>query len=91
MCDGATGCASGSQACTGTRPAFMPKPKKASAKAIVAHSGVSVGRAHRIEGEIAAEAGEHAEAEQDGQRADVRHEQVQKAGAPVGVRSGAGR
>src|SRR3989338_7861251 len=36
MCDGATGCASGSHACTGTMPAFMPKPKKTNAKAMEA-------------------------------------------------------
>ncbi len=38
MCDGATGCASGSQACSGTMPAFMPKPKKANANAIEAQA-----------------------------------------------------
>src|SRR5206468_657901 len=33
--EGAAGCASGSQACSGIMPAFAPKPKKASRKAAV--------------------------------------------------------
>ncbi len=41
-------------------------------------------RAHGAEGEPAAEAGEHAETQQDRQPADVRHQQVQKRRAPVG-------
>ena len=41
-------------------------------------------RTHCIESEIAAKAGEHAKSEQDGERTDVCHEQVQKTGAPVG-------
>ncbi len=37
--DGAAGCASGSQTCSGTRPALAPKPSSARQNAIVAHSG----------------------------------------------------
>ena len=39
--DGAAGCASGSQACSGTSPALVPKPRKASPKATLDHTGCS--------------------------------------------------
>ncbi len=39
--DGAAGCASGSQMCSGTMPALAPKPKNASRKATEAQNGVS--------------------------------------------------
>ncbi len=35
---GAAGCASGSQTCSGTRPAFVPNPTRASAKSSEAGS-----------------------------------------------------
>ena len=39
--DGAAGCASGSQTCSGTSPAFAPKPRSASRNATEAHAGES--------------------------------------------------
>ena len=39
--EGAAGCASGSHTCSGTRPAFAPKPNSASRNATVAQVGVS--------------------------------------------------
>ena len=39
--DGAAGCASGSQTCSGTMPAFAPKPITASTNAIDAQNGDS--------------------------------------------------
>jgi hypothetical protein len=81
MCEGATGCASGSQACSGARPAFMPKPRKARAKATPAQPRRELRRAHGREVEAAAEPCQHAEAEQDGQSADMGHEQIEKGGA----------
>ena len=38
-CEGAAGCALGSQPCRGSMPAFAPKPKNASKKAIDAMAG----------------------------------------------------
>ena len=38
--DGAAGCASGSQTCSGTIPAFAPKPNSASRNATEAQNGV---------------------------------------------------
>ncbi len=40
--DGAAGCASGSQTCTGRKPALAPKPNSASRKATDAQPGDSV-------------------------------------------------
>ena len=42
---GATGCAIGSQTCSGTMPALEPKPKSASKKIASRTSGVEAGRA----------------------------------------------
>ena len=39
--EGAAGCASGSQTCSGTRPALAPKPTSASRKAAEAQKGDS--------------------------------------------------
>ncbi len=39
--DGAAGCASGSQTCSGTIPALAPKPNSASRKATEAQNGDS--------------------------------------------------
>ncbi len=40
--EGAAGWASGSQTCSGTRPALAPNPNKASTKATLAQAGASV-------------------------------------------------
>ncbi len=40
--DGAAGCASGSQTCSGRMPAFAPKPTSASRNATVAQNGASL-------------------------------------------------
>src|SRR6185503_9616153 len=62
-CVGAAGCASGSQTCSGTSPALEPAPISASTSTTA---------------EIAAEgAGKQAEREQQGERAEARHEKVQ--------------
>ena len=47
----------------------------------MAQSAGELRRAHRVEGVVAAAALQHAEAQQDGDRADVRDQQVQEAGA----------
>ena len=79
--DGAAGCASGSQTCSGTRPALAPKPNSASRNAAVGRARAELRGAHRVERVVAAAALQHAEAQQDRDRADVRDQQVQEAGA----------
>ena len=79
--EGAAGCASGSHTCSGTSPAFAPKPNRASKKGDRRPGGLELRAAHGIEGELPAAALHDAEAQQDGNRADVRDEQVEKAGA----------
>ena len=39
--EGAAGCASGNQTCSGSTPALAPKPSKASRKPALAQNGVS--------------------------------------------------
>ena len=77
--DGAAGWASGSHTCSGSMPALAPKPKNASRNATVAQKRAQVRPAQRVEGVVAAAAVQHAEAEQDGERADVRDQQIDEA------------
>ena len=60
---------------------MAPNPASASRNAIDGQSALQGHRAHRAEGVVAAAALQHAEAEQDRQGADVRDQQVEKAGA----------
>ena len=48
--DGAAGCASGSQTCSGRRPALAPKPASARKKAAVGHAPASA--TERIESNV---------------------------------------
>ena len=79
--EGAAGCASGSQTCSGSRPALAPKPNSASRNAIERPRAGQHDRAHRAERVVAAAALQHAEAEQDRDRADVRDQQVEESRA----------
>ncbi len=79
--DGAAGCASGNQTCSGRIPALAPNPNSASRNAAVAQWARQRARAHRVEREQPGAALQDAEAQQDRDRADVRHQQVQEAGA----------
>ena len=63
-------------------PALAPKPNTASPNATEAQNGDERLRAHVGEGVVAGVGLQHAEAHQDADRADVRHQQVEIAGAP---------
>ena len=80
--EGAAGCASGSQTCNGRMPAFAPNPKSASRNATVVHARRWLDCTHAREGVVAGARLQHAEAEQDRDRTDVRDEQVQVTRAP---------
>ena len=79
---GAAGWASGSQTCSGTSPALEPAPSSASASTSAAVSGVLVA-ADRREGVAAVGADQQTEGEQQRERAEARHDQVDVAGAGV--------
>ena len=79
--EGAAGCASGSHTCSGTSPAFAPKPKRASKKATARPVGSEMRAAHGLKGELPAATLHDPEAEQNGDSPDVRDQQVEKPGA----------
>ena len=78
-CEGAAGWASGSQTCSGMKPALVPKPTRARRK----HTAAVV-RRHRLQPAKSSRAGvpaeQHEQREQEG-RAEVRGDQVGPAGA----------
>ena len=78
---GAAGCASGSQTCNGTSPAFEPAPISARTKTQGRDRGVRMPGAHWLEGIAARGAGQQTEGQQQGQAAERRHDQVDEAGA----------
>ena len=78
--EGAAGCASGSHTCNGTRPALAPNPISARQNATAAPVGAQMRGTHGVEGEMPAAALKDAETQQDGDRAEMRHHQIEKAG-----------
>ncbi len=87
--EGATGCASGSQTWSGITPALAANPKNASRKAAVAQPRGEFRLPHGIEGialesrEAGGKPGHDAEGEQDGDRAHMGDDEIEKGGPPV--------
>ena len=73
---GAAGCASGSQTCSGTRPAFEPAPSSIRTSTSAATYGVCCGGADRVKSVISGGPGQQAESQQQRQRAEARHHQI---------------
>ena len=80
---GAAGCASGSQTCSGTRPAFDPAPISATISTTAATSASGGFARDRIERIAALRAGQQAKTQQQRQAAEGRHDQIDEAGPGV--------
>ena len=80
---GAAGCASGSQTCSGTRPAFEPAPSSIRISTSVAAVRRMRRGADRGEIVVAGGTGQQAERQQQRQRAEARHHQIDVAGLGV--------
>ena len=80
---GAAGWASGSQTCSGTRPALEPAPSSTSRRTRPGCQAARARAAHLGEGVAAVRPGEQAEGQQQRERAEARHDDVDVAGAPI--------